>query len=223
MGHEIRIIKCEYGKTYSEHQKAKQDLYEEANYICERDGEYHHGLYGTPQWHDVELDSREKAEEYLNRYLDCDGGHGCIYREYEKVDNKKSESLHKKYLEINEKVDNMVKDFYRYGNSVDIKNHKSAYIGCPNCGSKINKEYLKLLVYDNYDFKSNIKIYHCQQECPACKTNLLSPTIQARIAKYNKDITTLSEQRKQLVKDMEEAKKTKNYKLMLMLQFEYHV
>ena len=43
-----------------------------------------------------------------------------------------------------------------YVKKTDCKNYKSKYIGCPQCGSKINKEY----------------IYNCR--CPVCREDLRS-------------------------------------------------
>lgn len=223
MGRQMACVKCEYGTTYEQHRKAEAKLVKEAEQICKNRSEFNHGLDDRPYWLSAEFESEEEAWEFLEKYNDWDGAWGCTYKVYDKKENKKSESLKKKYYELKDKYDAMKHDFYAYAKKSDIKLHKSAYIGCPKCGSKLNKDYLKLESWDRYDFDKKVTTYRCRQLCPLCATNLLSPTIQARVQKYDEDLIALEKQCRVAWNAIEEAKKTGKYKLMLMLKFDYRI
>lgn len=79
----------------------------------------------------------------------------------------------KKILELKERIHQNYDKRDAYINSHHVKDFKAAYIGCPCCGSKINKEYLG------------------NDHCPACKSELRSETVIKTIQSYDKKILEL--------------------------------
>ena len=83
-------------------------------------------------------------------------------KETKKIQNLK-ERIRKEETKLNE-----------YIKKTDCKNYKSKYIGCPQCGSKINKEY----------------IYNCR--CPLCRKDLRSDTTKNTINRYKENIKRIT-------------------------------
>ena len=78
-----------------------------------------------------------------------------------------------------------------------MKNRKSEYIGCPKCGSKLFREYLKA------------------EFCPLCRTDLRSQTTLEALANFDK--------RREKVQDQLEAEKEKqNGEVRWLIKYEYH-
>ena len=85
-----------------------------------------------------------------------------------------------------------------------FKNHKSATVGCKNCGSKIALKYLR----------SNI--------CPVCKEDLRPETTQKRIKALKEKADALIDKRD----SMECAERKKNLKkaeTYWLVKTEFHV
>lgn len=49
----------------------------------------------------------------------------------------------KKILNLEERIDKEIVKLKEYVKKTDCQNYKSKYIGCPKCGSKINKKYVR--------------------------------------------------------------------------------
>jgi transcription initiation factor IIE alpha subunit len=80
-----------------------------------------------------------------------------------------------------------------------VKNQKAAYIGCPNCGSKLNKERLR------------------SEYCPLCNGDLRAVSTLERIESYKKRIADYE------AKIKEERLKRKNKaEIKWLVKFEYH-
>lgn len=92
---------------------------------------------------------------------------------FKDVDNiketKKMKNLHERIKKEETKLNEYVK-------KTDCKNYKSKYIGCPQCGSKINKEY----------------IYNCR--CPVCREDLRSETTKNTINRYKDTIKRITKE-----------------------------
>lgn len=82
------------------------------------------------------------------------------FRYSSEIDTK--ESKH-----IKERIENVTKKLSEYRKAHHVRNRKSQLIGCSDCGSKINKEYVK----EN----------NC---CPVCGSPFYSSTDKARIEGY---------------------------------------
>lgn len=76
---------------------------------------------------------------------------------------------------------------------------KAEYVGCRNCGSKVNREYLR----------------HCL--CPVCHTDLRSSSVLERLRKYENQLNDLQEKiNAELLKSREKAS------VLWLVKFEYH-
>ena len=84
-------------------------------------------------------------------------------------ETKKMQNLHERIKKEETKLNEYVK-------KTDCKNYKSKYIGCPQCGSKINKEY----------------IYNCR--CPVCREDLRSETTKNTINRYKNIIKKITKE-----------------------------
>ena len=84
-------------------------------------------------------------------------------------ETKKMQNLHERIKKEETKLNEYVK-------TTDCKNYKSKYIGCPQCGSKINKEY----------------IYNCR--CPVCREDLRSETTKNTINRYKDNIKKITKE-----------------------------
>lgn len=84
-------------------------------------------------------------------------------------ETKKMQNLHERIKKEETKLNEYVK-------KTDCKNYKSKYIGCPQCGSKINKEY----------------IYNCR--CSVCREDLRSETTKNTINRYKDNIKKITKE-----------------------------
>lgn len=118
--------------------------------------------------YDLIFDNRKDAEKWIFAHESRRNPDHAVryYSESEKMKNIS--------LKINETKE--TKEKYILDNSV--KKRTSKYIGCPKCGSKINKEFLKT------------------EKCPVCGTDLRSKTTIDRIASYDAKMKHLNDQYK---------------------------
>lgn len=94
-----------------------------------------------------------------------------------------------------------------YKNTNAIKNRKSQFAGCSNCGSKINKEYI-----NDYGYNWN--------KCPLCNEDLSSNTVKKSIESKIAKIEEMSNSLKEMIKENNKkgAKTTK-----WLVKTEFHV
>lgn len=140
------------------------------------------------------FESYEKAEEYIQCIDKGDyDGYAVRYLDYSDIKkNSKIEEIEGKILETNDKK-------AEYIRSHSIKTQKSAYIGCSECGSKLNRECLR------------------SEKCPVCYTDLRAESTLSRIASYDKRIKDYQDALyKEKTKDKKKAKE------MWLVKFEYH-
>ena len=77
----------------------------------------------------------------------------------------------KKMQNLKDRIKKEEDKLYNHIEKTDCQNYKSKYIGCPQCGSKINKEYIH------------------NSRCPLCKEDLRSDTTKKTIERYKNNIT----------------------------------
>ena len=145
--------------TYDEKINKKNIEKEVQDYIA------HNGEYGGEciRWYDKICASRQEAEEFIKKndrgFYDQIG-----VRFYHSVPNKT-----KKLDELNLSVQGAYNDYRRKDNASYIKTRKSQFIGCSNCKSKMNSQYLS----GNF--------------CPICHADLRpESTLKAIAAAQNK-------------------------------------
>ncbi len=126
--------------------------------------------------------SYEEAEEYLessemlSKYSRSKN-YGVRFLSYDKVKPSK------KVEELRRRIDETYVKSVEYGKEHSVKNFKSAYVGCPKCGSRLKSD---LVVGDR---------------CPLCKTDLRSKTTLDTLKRYKDKIASLKKE------EQEERKK----------------
>lgn len=181
----------------------KAFLCELDEYVSQADWE-EGGCYPASQltWHDDRVyDSREEAEEAIRRF---DTGfysdHAVLFRDTdatEKPHTKQHDTLAKRIETLSKQ-----RDEYIAANHADCR--KSAYIGCPTCGSKLRREYLM-----------------GRDKCPVCGGELRSETVMSRIASYDTRIKDAKKQLKAL--DRKQSKRASEHApVKWLVKWEYH-
>ena len=164
---------------------------------AERDGDYHTPITSI-EWQNRCFDRREDAEEYLNNL-------GGFYRQVAVQFKYQNDFVPSKALEnTTEKARQAIVAYRTLDGAFHFENHKSATVGCKNCGSKIALKYLR----------SNI--------CPVCKEDLRPETTQKRIKALKEKASVLIDKRD----SMERAERKKNLKkaeTYWLVKTEFHV
>lgn len=141
------------------------------------------------------FNTREDAEEYIERE-DKGDYYGIIvkYLDLEGIeDEQKIKSLNDKLYEARNELE-------AYIEKHSFKNKKTAYIKCPSCGSKLNKEKLT------------------KESCPLCNSDLRSASVIKRISSLNKKLAKNCDKYN---RELEKLKKKKT-NLKWLVKFEYH-
>jgi len=164
-----------------------------------------HGLVSPIRWIDVVCEDYNAACEYIDKH---DSGWydqlAVKYKEYPRPDKTKLN----KYEELCQKAQAARKEYNDYESHNHFKDVKAAFIGCPTCKSKINREiYTTKWTATKANF------------CPVCREDMRSETMkkksEAMKAKWDK-----------LSKQAEEEMKKQQAKLKpetrWLVKFEYH-
>ena len=159
---------------------------------------HHHGDgYGTDAIRmptEKVFDSYDAAEEYI-RSVDKGWYDGIAVKFLDFSDVKATS----KVSELQEKIRETEQKKKEYIAAHSVKTQKAAYIGCPKCGSKLNREMLR------------------GESCPLCRTDLRSATTLERIASFDNRIKEYSKKiGEERLKDKKKAKVT------WLVKFEYH-
>ena len=102
-----------------------------------------------------------------------------------------------KEQKLKERIQAAEEKLKNYEQSHGIQSFKAAYISCPKCGSKINKQYIP------------------KDRCPLCKEDLRSATTKETVKRYQTKIKELNA----LLKEKEE----KNREVRYLIMFEEYV
>lgn len=172
---------------------SKREITESVIRIVARSGDG----YGTDSikfCDDVICDNYGAAQTYLEA-IDTAfyGGYAVRCYDFSKVKDPK------KVGELEKKIAETLANKKAFAEAHSIKNQKAAFIGCPECGSKLNRERL-----------------HSNQ-CPLCYQELRSASTMERLASYDNRIAEYHEQIKQ-----ERLKNKKKAAVMWVVKFEYH-
>lgn len=140
------------------------------------------------------FENEEAAEQYI-RSLDKGWYDGIAVKYLDFSDVKDSS----KAKELQEKINEVATKKREYVTAHSVKAQKAAFIGCPECGSKLNKERLR------------------GESCPLCCTDLRAASTLERIASFDNRI---NEYRKKIKAEKEKDKKKS--KVMWLVKWEYH-
>jgi uncharacterized protein YlaI len=109
-----------------------------------------------------------------------------------------------KAQQIKEKIKQEIDKMNEYSKKHDVRNRSSKTVGCPNCGSRINKDYVR------------------GNRFPLCKTDLAVPSVSETLAKYNAKINKL---RKSLESENQKIQHLHQNESIVkwLVKIEYHV
>lgn len=192
MGHCINYIVAEKNADKNEIIFAIEEEAEHANY---GEGGYSGNLHMSSHWHsDTIYDSHDDAVEAISRlergsYDD----HAVLFRDTTNLENAKTKKIREQIAQVRQKQS-------EYIAANHVSSRKSAMIGCPHCGSKIARDYLR------------------SDRCPVCGTDLRSETVLKRIDSYDAKIAELD---KKLVD--EKKKLAAKAPVKWLVKYEYHV
>ena len=178
---------------------SKKEIENECNKIAERSSDYGGGLPGKIRWIDSKVfKDREEAVDYIDR---TSGNYEQIAVKFLEFDGKIEPSS--KMISLKARFDAELDKQEEYSKKHSVKTFKAAHIGCPNCGSKLNRELLK------------------NEKCPLCNTDLRSKTTLEALAKYVANANAIQAQYKE-----EEIKNKERYlkkaKEKWLVKIEYH-
>ena len=186
MGHNIYYITCD------ENAKRAAIMADIADH-AKRDGD---GYSSRFTWHDEisPYESREKAEEAI-KMLDRGwyDDHAVRFYDYSKADKTA------KMAEYEAKVAELLKAVREYRAAHSVHTFQAKHIGCPKCGSKLNKDYFT------------------GEHCPLCRTDLRSKTTLDKIKWYEEKI---ADYRNRI--EEEKRKQKKKAVVKWLIKYEYH-
>lgn len=143
---------------------------------------------------DKVFDTSDEAEAYIEKVDRHDyDGIAVKYLDFTGVEDSP------KIKELRAKIAETVQKQKDYIEAHSVKKQKAAFIGCPSCGSKLNKEKLR------------------GERCPLCNTDLRAASTLERIASFH---TKVEEYDKKITQ--ERLKQKKKAKTMWLVKFEYH-
>lgn len=143
---------------------------------------------------DVICDNISAAQAYINE-IDHDfyGGYAVRYYDFSQVKDPK------KVGELEQKVREIMAKKRAFAEAHSVKSQKAAFVGCPKCGSKLNRERLR------------------GNDCPLCWTDMRAASTLERLASYDKRMDEYHRQIQQ-----ERLKNKKKARVMWLVKYEYH-
>lgn len=151
-------------------------VYDYIHERCEIEGG--DGYHSTIKWHcDYVYADYGEAKEAIQR---LDSGwyddHAVLYYNRDKVAPTKA------MQNILDRIEKIRARQHEYKDQNSVRNRVATYIGCPNCGSKLKKEYLR------------------NEYCPLCRADLRSKTVLNKLGEYEAKVYELEEKYKELAK-----------------------
>ena len=189
--YEVRILTFD-GKM------SKDKIEKECNSIAKARNEYGAGLPCKIQWLDKIFDTKKEACDYIEK-IDRD----CVQLAVKFLEYPDNIEPSKKMLSLKERYEKEIAKACDYTEKHSIKTFKAALVGCPNCGSKLNKDFV------------------VGEKCPLCKTDLRSKTTLETLAKYKQNAEELQKQYQEEEKK-NKLKYKKKAKEMWLVKIDYH-
>lgn len=156
------------------------------------------GLPNDIRWIDYTCDDYESAQAAIER-MD-NGWYDQIavkYRSFDKpLKSKKLDDLKTKAKETRSKL-------HELESKVAFAEFKSQYISCKNCGSKLNKDYIK------------------RNNCALCGHDMRSDTTKNAISRLTEKVKSLEKDIREEEKKLA-VKKAKEAKVYWLVKIEYH-
>lgn len=163
-------------------------------------GEYHGNINIS---HRKPLNNYQEAYNYIEYHTKNSINYDMAVRFYD-TDNLHSTEKEEKLKEKIQIKNQKLKD-YIIKNKLTTK--KSAFFGCPTCGSRIARQY-----FENQKLPEHVIV-----NCPVCQTDLRSKTILKQINNFEEKLIDLN---KELV--FETCKRIKSYPIKWLVKIEVH-
>ena len=156
------------------------------------------GLPSSIRWYDEVCEDRESARDFLEAHdRNWYDQLAVKYRHFDKpLSSKKLDELKAQLRETSQKLRELE-------SKVAFKEFKAQYISCKNCGSKLNKDYIK------------------RNHCVVCGYDMRSDTTKSTIARLAEKTKTLEKAIRAEEKKLAE-KKVKEAKEYWLVKIEYH-
>ena len=190
MSHNIQYFTYTERKSLTAIQNELNDYVKKATW---REGG--HGLDGNIRFIDKVMPDYQAASDFISQ--NDKGWYDCLAVKYKEVPRGKST---KKLEELHERLKVADKEYTQLNNYVAAKDFKSEFIGCKNCGSKINREYIK------------------SNACPVCRADMRSETTQKRLEAMRAKVNKLRND----IKDEERKLAEKHGQICWLVKIEYH-
>lgn len=141
---------------------------------------------------DIVIDSFEEAEEYLSSRFQGYNDGAVQFRDVESIKVPKA-------IETKEKQIAKVRfELKEEREKNHFANHKSKFIGCPHCQSKINAEFVK-----------KARMLYLINTCPVCKEDMRPKTVLDKLKNKEKKIDDLKKQVNAMKKEFQKKVKDK--------------
>lgn len=171
---------------------SKAHVMADLQYQANQDGD---GYSSRFTWHD-NTKPFESYDEAMAFIKSVDKGwyddHAVRFKDYSGVTSPKIAEYEKKIAELEESRKAYILEH-------SVHNLSAKHIGCPKCGSKLNKEFL------------------VGEICPLCKTDLRSKTTLDKLRWY---ADKANDYNKRIAE--EQRKQSKKAKIKWLVKFEYH-
>lgn len=160
------------------------------------------GLDKPIRWLDVLCDTEEKAHDYIKSH--DRGWYDSLAVKFYYFSREAAKS--KSYVALQEKYTAAYAKWRERDSDICLSHQKADYVGCKNCGSRLNRAMLIQRFRTDANF------------CPICRADLRSPTVLQSIVAAKARCEAIE---KQLAVEQEKAAKAaKNIKWLVKI--EYH-
>ena len=193
MGHSIHYYDCK------DEVKAKNLMVAEAEDDCMYGSDSRSGLPGNIEWFSTIMPDRDEAMKFIRKRDEGSFYLQIAVRYYNYGKPKQSKTLDKLYEQMRKAT--FLKDELIKKLSTDFTTCKSAYVGCPECGSKL---------------KRSLIISH---HCPLCNRELFSDTAIKRIMAADEKMQNSKRKYEEYKNNLAKKNKPEVYWL---LKTEYH-
>ena len=160
------------------------------------------GLVNPIRWIDKVFPDYESALAYIQEI-------DKVWYEQIAVKFKQSEPVKptKKLQEMKMKLRELQQEYEVASSKVVAADFKSDFVGCKNCGSKINREYIR------------------SNSCPVCKFDMRSDTIKSNLTRMKERMVKLKNEIKEEESKLraKQASKDKKAAVYWLVKIEYHV
>lgn len=156
------------------------------------------GLNSPIRWYDEVCDDYESAKEFISNH--DKGWYDQLAVKYRHFDKPLSS---KKLAELNVQISETRQKLRELDGKVAFKEFKAQFISCKNCGSKLNKDYIK------------------RNTCVLCGYDMRSDTTKSTIARLAEKTKTLEKAIQEEEKKLAQ-KKIKEAKEYWLVKIEYH-